>query len=381
MFKVILIGKSNVGKSSLFNVLCRQRISMVHNSLNTTVDTVEKNVGNIIFSDTIGVNKIEDVKLIDALYLFIVDLSSETDLLERKIYETLYKSRKKFLIIGNKCDKNDHVNNLPIDFILSASHKTGITELINYLGINYEFKKKTTVGLFGKTNVGKSSLFNNLLKENRALVVDKKHTTRDMIEADWLDYTLVDTPGYGKSEGVINYICGLKRDQWKTACDVSLVVVNGSDYGKIDLQVFFEVYETSKICFLLIHQSDLIENKKEIEEYWKSKIPSHIKIIFTNKFQNNTKKIVDNIIIGLESTHVKLPINKMMKIVEETHPLVDQSNNLIKIKYINSVDPFTIVYFSKNILHNSSKRLLVKKIVNYFQLNNLNLKLFRKLPM
>ena len=228
---VSIVGRSNVGKSALFNKIVGKRVSVVHDSLGVTRDRVcsefEWRGRNFTLVDTGGLefdtndsikSMIEEqVKFAISssdLVLFVVDYKSGLMNLDKEIAFLLRKSSKNIIVCVNKCDNTRDLDSigefysLGFDDLIAISsvhgHGTGdlldlIYEKIPEKEQNFNTKDYISVPIIGKPNVGKSSIINRLCGEQRSIVADFSGTTRDsidtMLEFNGTNYLIVDTAG------------------------------------------------------------------------------------------------------------------------------------------------------------------------------------------
>ncbi|WP_069637817.1 ribosome biogenesis GTPase Der [Campylobacter pinnipediorum] len=295
MQKIILVGKPNVGKSSLFNRLARQRIAITSDVSGTTRDT-NKAIINIydkrcLLIDSGGLDDsselfrnvkaktLNEVKESDAI-VYMVDGKMMPDDEDRELFYELSKQKLPICLVINKCDsKKDEQRAWEFIsfgakdvFSISVSHNTGIDELSDWiekhlkdeiipdesddfddfldeiddnLEIKQDFENKNIrVGIIGRVNVGKSSLLNALVKDSRAVVSDVAGTTIDPVnevyENDGKIYEFVDTAGIrrrGKIEGIEKYALNRTQKILENT-DIALLVLDSSEpFSELDERI------------------------------------------------------------------------------------------------------------------------------------------------
>lgn len=348
MFTVCMTGRTNVGKSSIFNRIIKNKKALVSNMPNLTRD---RNYGiceikdkKFYFVDTGGINQVAIGKKGDFetdwivrnivlglekanLILFVVDGKEGLNPLDQIILKWLrvnFKNTKIFLVI-NKVDNfsdfsisNDFYK-LGIDTIIrvSALHNLGFIDLLDKINscIPLDLKEKVEnfddtyikIALVGKPNVGKSSLLNQILGENRVLVSDIPGTTRDAIdtffEKDNIKYTLIDTAGIkrnAKKKDFDEISIKATEDAIKRS-DVALLLMDAvSGINNMDLRIMGLLNEYFKASIIVINKIDLILEKenfvKKILQDRKKLFPFllHSPIIFISAKENiRVKKIFD----------------------------------------------------------------------------------------
>lgn len=314
--KVLLVGRTNVGKSTLFNRLAEERRSMVFDREGVTRDYVQEDVtwdghtfslidtGGLVFhraSDAITKTVQEIViKLLDeaGIILFVVD--GKCGLLDedRKIAQTLRKTNKPVFVLVNKADNNNALEeNMPEFFSLgfkqiipvSGIHGIGIGALLRAivaaLPVHETFVAVTpsyNVAIIGRPNAGKSSLMNLLIQHERSIVSDVAGTTREPVTAmtyhlnDLIQFT--DTAGVRRSRKIDDDLEGLMvKSSLAAVRDANIVVmmIDVSE-GKIadqELKLLFYAYEQRKMLIVVFNKTDLLDEytrqtiQQSVDEY------------------------------------------------------------------------------------------------------------------
>lgn len=305
--QVAIVGRKNVGKSTLFNRLSVSVKSITYDYPGVTRDLVKDMVtwSDVTFSlvDTGGISlrKSEDVleeqvrqialKAIEQseLVLFVVDGAVGIVPEDREISSLLHKLGKDVVVVVNKSDHPATQEN-QYEFVkfgfkellsVSAEHAKGIGELLEAIVIHLKNKKAVVqpqepafkVVLLGKPNVGKSSLMNLILKQERSIVAPLPGTTREAISESILFYkeniVLTDTPGVRRSRGIEE---PLEKIMIKTSFravergDIVLLMIDGSEKKLSDQELklaFYAFEQQAKAVILLVNKNDLITEEDQ----------------------------------------------------------------------------------------------------------------------
>lgn len=306
MFKIAIIGRPNVGKSSLFNRICRKRRSIVDELPGVTRDRIEAEIAlhdrKALLTDTGGYfegteGSIEknmriqiDKAVKEADYiLFIVDARSGIHPMDKTIFRLIERNQKPFITVANKVDdqKNEYntfdLYSLGIDqlFLVSASHGRGIKGLLDHIhdiipadgisgGLGEDIFK---VCIVGKPNAGKSSLINAILNEERVIVTDVPGTTRDEIDIRYSykknDFLFIDTSGLRKKKHIETPAdqFGISRTGSNIQkADCNLFIIDGSiPLSQQDKRIANLIIKSGKSCIVAVNKSDLFDKEKKLE--------------------------------------------------------------------------------------------------------------------
>jgi GTPase len=306
---IAIVGRANVGKSTLFNKLTQSRSAIVNDTPGVTRDRMygAAELGNlpVIIVDTGGVdvdttNKIELQVVEQAQWArqeadrIIVVVDNQTGLTgpDREMISQVRKSGKPFFLAINKVDSASHHTVLPEFsemgleniFPISAEHGNGLYELIEAVAQSFPETEpepdpsegKIRIAVIGRPNVGKSSLINKLLKSERCIVSDIPGTTRDAIdtilESNGNQYVLIDTAGIrrkGKTSKVLDKFSVIMALKALDRCDIAVLVLDSTQpVTDQDATVAGYALDRGKGCLILGNKWDLSrENEISFEEF------------------------------------------------------------------------------------------------------------------
>jgi len=418
-YTVAIVGRTNVGKSTLFNRIVGQRISIVDDRRGVTRDVIarvfEWNRKRIRFLDTGGYEKTgqseievgirqhieEAVELADALVL-VVDITSGPTSEDEEAVELIRRSGHPVVVAANKADNVKREKEGLADFLhwgfdhlvaVSAVNGNGTGDLLD--AVVETLPERTAeiepddeedlirVALVGRPNVGKSTLLNQMVGEERSLVTSIPGTTRDpvdtMVEREGTRFLLIDTAGIrrrGKVEGIEKY--AVSRAQLAIErSDVVLLLVDAAEkVTETDAHVFGLAYESGQAAVLLVNKWDLIEKEtdtagayaKEIRET--CKFLAHCPIVFISaKTGQRTHRIWEEIRKVYGSYTLRIPTHELNQSLEawvgrRSPPGIrGRHPNLHYLSQVG-VKPPTFVLFASNThaLHFSYERYLTNQI-------------------
>lgn len=320
---VAIIGRPNVGKSSLFNRLIKKRKAIVDKTRGVTRDRL---YGEVIYSDnyfrlidtggidlankdkiSVLVKQQAETAIKEAAYIFfMVEVSAGIIPLDEEIAMLLRKSGKKVFLIVNKVD-NEKLNQDSSEFYrlglgqpypISSLHGTGIEVLLEDLTATFTlaektksrtFKEPVKIAIVGRPNVGKSSFLNFLLKEERMIVSDEPGTTRDSVDTYFEKYILIDTAGLGHKRKIktpVDIFSAARAKETIKRSDVVLVLFDAAEgITSDDAKIVELVIREGKGIILIVNKWDLVKNipTKEYEKaiYEKIKFASFAPVLFT----------------------------------------------------------------------------------------------------
>lgn len=399
---IAIVGRPNVGKSTLFNRLIGKRLAVIATEAGTTRDRIYQNMQmgdyEVTIVDTGGLEygKKESIEAdmyaqaqlaiqeADIIY-FVVDASQPLTVDDYSAADILRKSKKKPILIANKCDNHESEERLtdlyklgfdkPLE--VSAIHNSGIDELI-HLTINrikeIGFKKPTheiteesediKICFLGKPNVGKSSLVNALLGQNRVIVSDIPGTTRDAththITYEDQKFTLIDTAGLrrrGKIEKGIEKFSSLRCFHALDQSDIALLVLDfGEKISKQDMHIAEFILQAKKGVIIVINKIDLAEDEKEKDRYVSMIqkkfvfLPWAPLILVSALNRKNIKKIFDLSKQIMEQRNIRIPTGRLNSFIKKiTYKHVPSGTKRIKPKILyvtqSGINPPEFVLF------------------------------------
>ena len=427
---VAIVGKPNVGKSRFFNYVVGQRISIVEDTPGVTRDRVYADASwrdrDFTLIDTGGIEPESDDVILSQMreqaniaigvadvILFMTNIKEGVTSADSEIAIMLKKSKKPIILA---CNKSDNYGETPLDTYefynlglgephpISAANAIGIGDLLDAIyeklppKNNEELEEnKIKVALIGKPNVGKSSLLNKILGEDRSIVSDIAGTTRDAIDSNFENefgkYVFIDTAGLRKKAkvnervekfSVMRTLLAIER------ADVCLVLIDATQgVTDQDAKILGEAHEAGKGIIIVVNKWDEVEKDNHtMQEYKKdiySKIAyaSYAPIMFisakTGQRVNNIFKQVNEVYkqntLRVSTSIINEVINEAIAVVQ---PPTDKGRRL-KILYGTqaTIKPPTFVIFvnNKELFHFSYQRYLINCFRNNFGLEGTPIRL------
>ena len=417
---VALVGKPNVGKSTIFNKLIGKKVSIIEDTPGVTrdriygdviyndykfhiIDTGGIDVGKELFNNEIKVQTQIAIDEADTI-LFVVDGLEELNVNDYAIRDMLMKSGKKVIVVVNKLDnvkRSDNIYNFYelgfSDVIgISGEHNLGFGELLDLIvkdfsknNITEEDNEVIKFAIIGRPNVGKSSLLNALLNENKAIVSDIAGTTRDAVDTpfkyDGKEFIAIDTAGIRKSgkiyENIEKYSV-LRSMKAIERSDVCLLVINAEE-GIIEHDKHIASYalESGKAIVIVVNKWDTVKDKDDIKTYTQLiieefKFISYAPIVFLSAL---TKKrihtLLPEIIKVYENHHKEIKTSILNDVIREAVFLNEPPSykgKRLKIYFVNQSGTkppkFTLNVNSKGLVHFSYERYLENQLRGNFDL-------------
>jgi GTP-binding protein len=428
---VAIVGRPNVGKSTLFNRLTESRDAIVKEVSGVTRDRIygkgewNGKVFSVIDTGGYAVNSddifeaeirrqvelaIEEATVI----IFMVDVMSGIPEMDELVAKKLRKSRKPVVVVANKVDNTQRIGmsaefysfGLGEVFDLSATNGTGTGEILDAIVPFFNFDEDISreednlprIAVVGRPNVGKSSLINALTGEERNIVTNISGTTRDAIHTRYnsfgFDFILIDTAGIRKKAKVhedIEYYSVLRSIRTIENADVCIVMIDASEgIQKQDLSIYYIAEKNSKGIVVLVNKWDLVEKDHTTMKAYETKLREQlapfndVPIIFTSVLtkqriyqsieaaikvnQNRTKKIATSVL-----NDVLLPI------IHATPPAAVKGK-YIKIKYVQQLPThspaFAIFCNLPQYVQDAYKRFIENRLRDEFDFEGVPIKVF-----
>lgn len=429
---VAIVGRPNVGKSTLFNRLIGGRRAIVKEVSGVTRDrhygksewngrkfSVIDTGGYVSGSDDIFEGEIRRQVAIAieeaTVLIFVVDAETGITDLDVAVANLLRQAKKPIIVAVNKVDNNERINDtfefyqfgLEHVFGISAINGAGSGELLDHLAEQLYNEKEPEeveiprIAIIGKPNVGKSSLTNALLGVDRNIVTDISGTTRDAVDTHFkafgFDLTLIDTAGIRKKSKVhedIEFYSVMRAVRAIEDCDVCLFMIDAKDgIQKQDLSIFSVVEKNKKGVVLLVNKWDTVDKEtsttKQYEDDILAKIApfTDLPILFISAL--NKQRIHKALETAMEVFHnrvQKIPTSKlnevMLEAIEKNGP-PSIKGKYIKIKYVTQLPTHspTFAFFCNlpQYIKEPYKRYLENQLRKEFNLTGVPIRIiFRK---
>src|SRR5690625_96381 len=426
---VAIVGRPNIGKSTIFNRIVGERISIVEDDPGVTRDRIYGqaewlgkefsliDTGGITLEDyplDIEIKSQAEIAIEEAdVIVFMVDIRSGITSLDENIAKILYRSNKPVVLALNKADNPEQRERfyefyslgLGEPFPISGSHGLGLGDLLDEVVSHFEDDSLSVYddsiikfSLIGRPNVGKSSLVNKILGEQRVIVSDVEGTTRDAIDTPFIDeegqeYVIIDTAGIRKSGrvyentekySVLRDLSAIERS------DVVLCVINAEEgIRKQDSRVFSHAHDEGKSIIILVNKWDAIKKDTHTMQEFETEIRTRFKfleyapILFVSaetgerlqKLPELIKKIYESRMQRVQSSI----LNDVLTDALAMNPTPTVNKQRLKIFYMTqvAVGPPTFVVFvnDTDLLHFSYRRFLENQLRKNFDFQGTPIKI------
>ena len=417
---VAIVGRPNVGKSTLFNKLVGDRVSIVNNEPGVTRDRLYRNIEwlgkEFVLVDTGGLEprskdfmlqKIKEqayVAIDEAdVVIFVADGKAGITGLDEEIANILRKQDKKVIVAVNKIDNYMRDQSNILEFYglgfetiigISAEHKTNFGDMLDLVSskftdnTNEVIEEGLKIAVLGRPNAGKSSFVNKILNKDRSIVSDIAGTTRDSIDSQFRynskPYTIIDTAGIRKKsklEDNIEYYSVLRAVKAIDRADVCILMLDSTELvTEQDKRVAGLIFEAKKPIIIAINKWDLVEKDnntvKEFTEKVKAEMPflDYAPIVTISALTGKrTLDVISQVEIINEEYNKKIStgiLNQVLADMVAQNPVPTRKGRAVKINYATqvSVAPPKFVFFSNNpeLVHFSYKRYIENKLREYF---------------
>ncbi len=432
---IAIVGRPNVGKSTLFNRLIEQRKAIMDNMSGVTRDrhygygqwtgkffTVIDTGGYVHGSEDIFEGAIrEQVEMAieeSNVLLFVVDCQTGLTDLDKDFAKVLRKSKKPVILIANKADTHEKAYaavefyelGLGDPFPIAAESGSGTGDMLDVMISHFEEEGEENpeagvprVAILGRPNVGKSSFLNALLGKDRSIVTDLAGTTRDAIQNHYTlygkDFIITDTAGIRRKARVddnIEYYSVLRSIKALEECDIAIILIDATTIDHNtgleaqDMNIISMADKAKKGIVLMINKWDLVAKDTntaiKLENALKERLAplNYMPVIFTSVLEKKRIfQVVEKMLEVFENRSQKVStskLNDVMLEVIQNYPPPAWKGKYIKIKYCTQVStPYPTFIFFCNLpqyIKESYERYLENQMRKAFKLEGTPISLF-----
>lgn len=428
---VAIVGRANVGKSTLFNRLTHTKLAIIEDEEGVTRDRLYRDVNwsgkTFTLIDTGGIEvhsqdeilrnvRFQAQMAIDEadLILFMVDQKVGITQTDEEIAHMLRQSGKDVIVIANKMESFEDMSGVyefyslgfPDVIGISASHGSNTGDLLDEVLAHLEKlpledevdDDHIKIAVVGRPNVGKSSLTNVIIGEERSIVSDVAGTTRDAVDSDFYwhgeKFTIVDTAGMRKRKKIDYNVerYSVSRSLYAVdKSDVVLMVIN-ADEGLIeqDKKIVGYAHEQGKGIIVIVNKWDLVEKdtntQKEFEQKLRAELLflSYAPILFVSaKTHQRVSRIMETVKAVAETRSMRLSTSLLNEILRDAimkNPPPTDKGRRLKIYYMTQVGinppAFALFVNDESLMHFSYLRYIENRIRDYFVFEGTTLKFF-----
>ncbi|MDI9529590.1 MAG: ribosome biogenesis GTPase Der [Candidatus Cloacimonadota bacterium] len=431
---VSIVGRPNVGKSTLFNRLCRKRVAIVDPEAGITRDRKYEDVewngkvfklvdtGGIVFDSGEAMDKMirhQAILAIDEsdLIIFMVDAQTGSTDIDREIARILYPHRDKVMLVANKTDSEKFEWEL-YDFLqlgygdpfpISASHgrNTGnfLDELLKMMpdtkdAADEPADERIKIAVVGKPNVGKSSIVNLLLGQEKQIVTDVPGTTRDAIDSVFRyhgnEYILIDTAGLRRKTKVnygVEYYSVMRTIEAVDRSDVVVIVLAADEpLSAQDVKIASYAKRRLKEVMVVFNKWDLVEKDSGSTGRFIANLHEEMPFLqyapvlfISAKTSQRINRVMETVVKIEEESKKRIStseLNRFMEQVVERRPPTHKTGKHVKIHYVTqaAVKPPTFVFFCNQpaLVSENYRRYLQNQIRDMFSFEGVSIKLIFK---
>jgi GTP-binding protein len=397
---IAIVGRPNVGKSTLFNRLIEQKKAIMDNLSGVTREHVEL--------------AIEEA----AVLLFVVDCQTGLTDLDKDFAKVLRKSKKPVLLIANKADTHEkafaaaefYELGLGDPFPIAAESGSGTGDMLDEMvshfideGVENPEAGVPRVAILGRPNVGKSSFLNALLGRDRSIVTDMAGTTRDAIQNRYTlygkDFIITDTAGIRRKARIddnIEYYSVLRSIKALEECDIAIILIDATTIDPLtgleaqDMNIISMADKAKKGIVLMVNKWDLVAKDTntavKLENAIKERLApiNYMPVIFTSVMEKKRIfQVLEKMLEVYENRSQKIStskLNDVMLDVIQSYPPPAWKGKYIKIKYCTQVStPYPTFIFFCNLpqyIKESYERYLENQMRKAFKLDGTPISLF-----
>lgn len=429
MFKLAIVGRPNVGKSALFNRICKKRIAIVDEAEGITRDRLygKAEIFGFPFEviDTGGIDPTSPDQFQDGIrrqaeiaireadsLVMVVDSEVGITQLDESLARFLLKTGKPLTLAINKIDDHNkqgrfhlfHGLGISKMVMISAAHGYQIAELLESAWEGFKppivngqpEEKSVKVAIVGRPNVGKSTLVNALLEEDRCVVSPLPGTTRDSVDSPLTYrgsfYTLIDTAGIRRKKAereVVDKFAAIRAEGSIEQCDVCVLLLDAQEgLTAQEKRIAKQIEEAGKGCVLVLNKWDLVKGfrMEHLTTALQAESPflAHCPIVVTSaKEGRNLDKVfdaVDNVYTALQTRITTHQLNKfVIKALQLNHPPMIGGKRL-RIYYLTQVSvlppKFALFVNRPTLMHDSYKKYLINSFRRAFPFRGVPIEFF-----